>query len=284
MKSRSSAPARNTPRKGSGSRFADRIKVARSLTFFAAAIGWLVVGVGVGTRVVLWPAITLFPRLREPLLGRYIRFHGRFYLGLARRLAGVRFNIRGQLPRGSILVVMNHQSIFDIPLLLSLMPASYPLVPTRDRYQWGIPGVSPLIRLARVPLITQRQRDIRSDLSGIEAAANALARGEATMAIYPEGHRTRNGEIGPFMLRGLRTILTRARPPVYCVIADGMWGSRTFRDTAVQMAGSRITATVLGPFEPPADPADIDDFVADLRTRMVAALADLRANEAADAE
>lgn len=259
-------------------------KVARSLTFFAAAIGWLFVGVGPGTRVVLWPLIRLRPHLRERLVGSYARFHARFYLRLARVLAGVRFRVHGQVPPEPCIVVMNHQSIFDIPLLLTLIPERFPHIPTRERYARGIPGVSPLIRLSGVPLITQRRENVKEDLARIAAAADEVARGEALLAIYPEGHRTRDGQIGPFMVRGLRTILERARErPVYCVVADGMWGARTFKETAVRMAGSRIRAVVLGPFAAPRDPAEIDAFMAELRERMVAALAELRALHQDDA-
>ncbi|MDB4952359.1 MAG: 1-acyl-sn-glycerol-3-phosphate acyltransferase [Gemmatimonadetes bacterium] len=276
MKSRFPARAGDAVPPGTASGFAKRWKVVRSMAFFAAAVGWLFV-VGLGLRLSVWPLVTLRPSLRPRVLGGYLRFQGRFYLRLARALAGVRFTVHGRMDPGPCVVVMNHQSVFDIPLLLAITPGPYPKIPTRDRYRRGIPGVSPMLRACRYPVITQRRDTIRSDLAVIAGAADEVARGESAMAIFPEGHRTRDGEIGPFMVRGLRTILEHAPDvPVWIIVADGMWGARTFAEVAVQLAGARIDARVLGPFAAPRSPEGLDAFIADLRERMVATLAQMR--------
>ncbi|HET6765444.1 MAG TPA: lysophospholipid acyltransferase family protein [Longimicrobiaceae bacterium] len=277
VKSRSPAPAGDAVPQGAASRFAKRWKVLRSMAFFVVAIGWLFV-VGLVLRLVVWPLALLRPSARPRLMDRYLRFHGRFYLRLAGVLAGVRFRVRGQLPPGPCVVVMNHQGIFDILLLLWISQGPTPKIPARDRYLWGIPGVSPMLRANRFPIIGQKRETLRADLEAIAAAAREVARGEGAMAIYPEGHRTRDGEIGPFMIRGLRTILENAGPvPVWCIVADGMWGARTFADTAVQIADARITADVVGPFAAPQDPAALDGFIGGLRDQMVQHLAEMRA-------
>ena len=281
MKSRSPALAGDAAPHGAASRFAKRWKVLRSMAFFAVAIGWLFV-VGLVLRLVVWPLAVLRPRARARLMDRYLRFHARFYLRMASALAGVRFQVRGQLPPGPCVVVMNHQSIFDILLLLWISQGPTPKIPTRDRYVRGIPGVSPMLRANRFPIIGQKRETLRADLETIAHAAQEVARGESAMAIYPEGHRTRDGEIGPFMVRGLRTMLENAPGvPVWCIVADGMWGARTFADTAVQIADARIVADILGPFAAPAQPAELDGFIAGLRDRMVAHLAEMRSGTAA---
>jgi 1-acyl-sn-glycerol-3-phosphate acyltransferase len=277
VKSRSPALAENAVPSGAASRFAKRWKVLRSMTFFAVAVAWLFV-VGFVLRLFVWPLVTLRPSLRQRVLGGYLLFHGRFYLRLARALAGVRFTVHGRVAPGPCVVVMNHQSIFDIPLLLSVTPGPYPRIPTRDRYRWAIPGVSPMLRACRYPIISQRRDSIREDLAAIAAASREVAGGGSVVAIYPEGHRTRDGQIGPFMVRGLRTILENAPGvPVWVVVADGAWGARTFADTAVQIADARIDCRVLGPFASPHSPQDVDAFIAELRERMVGTLGEMRA-------
>jgi 1-acyl-sn-glycerol-3-phosphate acyltransferase len=284
VKYRSPAAVGDAVPPGTASRFAKHAKALRSMAFFAVAVAWLFLGVGLGLRLVIWPLIVVRPRLRRPLVGAWLRFHATFYLRLAQWMAGVRFAVQGRIEPGPAVVVMNHQGIFDIPLLLTMVPRTYPKIPTRTRYKWGIPGVSPMVRASRYPLVTQRRETVREDLEAISAAAAEVARGEGVLAIYPEGHRTRDGEIGPFMVRGLRTILEHAGDvPVWIVVADGMWGARTFADMAVQLAGARIQARVLGPFPSPRSPEQVDAFIAELRERMVATLAEMRSGTPARA-
>jgi hypothetical protein len=77
------------------------------------------------------------------------------------------------------------------------------------------------------------------------------------------------------MKSGLSLILPRAKRPVYCIVADGMWNARTFGDAAFRFAGLRVTAAVLGPFEPP-ERGETEAFLDDLRARMIEAIEQLR--------
>ncbi len=244
-------------------------------------MGYLGAVVGLGQRLLLWPMIALFPRRRQSLVRGWLRVHARATLGMARVLAGVRVRVAGAVGAESCVVVMNHQSVLDIPIGLSLVPGPAPLIPTRDRYRRGIPGVSPLARLARFPFVAQGRALTREELRALLAAAEAVAAGERSLLIFPEGHRTRDGRIGPFMRSGLRLVLKRARRPVYCVVADGVTHARTVADALTRFAGTRVRAVVLGPFPPPAGgDAAIDAFIDLLHARMTAALAELRGEPA----
>ena len=247
-------------------------------------MGYLGAVVGLGQRLLLWPMIALFPARRQSLVRAWLRAHARGTLALARVLAGVRVRVAGAVAAESCVVVMNHQSVLDIPIGLALVPGPYPLIPTRDRYRRGIPGISPLTRLARFPFVAQGRTLTREELRALLAAADLVAEGEQSLLIFPEGHRTRDGNIGPFMRSGLRLVLKRARRPVYCVVTDGVAESgatqaRTFADALTRFAGTRVRVTVLGPFPPPErTDAAVDAFIDQLHARMTAALAELRAS------
>lgn len=248
------------------------------LVVYAAYVGGVI---GLGQRLLLWPMMALLPRRRQSLVRGWLRAHARATLALARALAGVRVRVTGAVGAGPCVVVMNHQSVLDIPLGLALVPGPYPLIPTRDRYRRGIPGISPLARLARFPFLAQGHTLTREELRAFGAAADAVAAGEQSLLIFPEGHRTRDGRLGPFMRSGLRLVFRRlARAgsprPVYAVVADGVTRSRTVADALAHFAGTRVAVTVLGPFAPPAHDAAIDAFLDMLHARMTAALAELR--------
>jgi len=250
----------------------------RSGAFFVLFACYTVVVIGLGQRLLLWPAIVLLPRSRTAIVRAWLRFHARATLWMARVVAGVRFSIHGAIPRESCIVVMNHQSVLDIPIGLSLIPGPQTIIPTRERYRRGIPGISPLARLARFPFVSQGASVARAELRALVEAVDRVDRGEACFLIFPEGHRTRDGQIGDFMRGGLRIALTRARRPVYCVVADGMTSARTTREALAQVAGSTVAVAIVGPFAPPADrsTASTDVFIDMLHESMTNALARTR--------
>jgi 1-acyl-sn-glycerol-3-phosphate acyltransferase len=255
-------------------------RAARSLIFLLVFSAYLLVVIAAGNRLLIPPLLKLFPRHSLRIRRAWLRLHAIATTGLARTFGGMRLDVQGAIPRESVVVVMNHQSVMDIPVGVLLIPGPYPIIPTRDRYaRNGIPGMPSLIRLLRFPVVSQRRENLRTELPAIAEAAEATARGDNSMLIFAEGHRTRDGQIAPFMRTGLRLVLERAKRPVYCIVSDGLWHARTTFDAATGFAGSTCHVRILGPFSPPSN--DLDGFIDGLRDRMVATLNEMRAAGAA---
>jgi 1-acyl-sn-glycerol-3-phosphate acyltransferase len=247
------------------------------LLFFAVFFSYLTLVMEPIQWLVLGPLGVLQPSRHEARLRAWLRSQSRLALALARLLAGVRVEVRGAIEPSACIVVMNHQSIFDIPVGVSLISGPYPLIPARASYRRGIPGISSLLRLMRSPLLEQRSQAARSELLALRDAADQVARGERSMIIYPEGHRSRNDTILPFMKPGLRLILSRAADrPVYAVVCHGLGHLRTFKETALGIAGSRVRVAIAGPYNIPAGNVEQDRFIDWLRDRMVETQAGLR--------
>ena len=120
------------------------------------------------------------------------------------------------------LLVMNHQSLFDIPILLLAVQDNCPKIVTRHRYARGIPVVSQMTKVFGFPLVRVRggKAALKQSLTEIRQAAR---QDDAPLAIFPEGSRSRDGEIGEFQTAGLRVIL-KARPwRVHVLVTDGCW-------------------------------------------------------------
>jgi 1-acyl-sn-glycerol-3-phosphate acyltransferase len=261
------------------SRVTRAYRAARSLIFLLVFSVHLLVVIAGGQRLVILPLLKLFPRHATRIRRAWLRLHAIVTTGLARTLGGMRLRVQGAIPRESVVVVMNHQSVMDIPVGVLLIAGPYPIIPTRDRYSRGVPGIATLVRLLRFPVVTQKRENLRAELPAIAEAADGAARGENSMLIFAEGHRTRDGQIGPFMRTGLRLVIERARRPVYCIVADGLWHARTTFDAATGFAGATCSVHILGPFLPPS--SNIDEFIEGLRDRMVAELSAMRAANAA---
>jgi 1-acyl-sn-glycerol-3-phosphate acyltransferase len=171
---------------------------------------------------------------------------------------------------------MNHQSLLDIPLVVqTIAGGGYPRIVTRERYSRRIPLISHMVRLYRYPVVNPAagSADVRRALEEIGAAARES---EVPLVVFPEGHRTRDGEIGHFKRGALSTILA-ARPwTVYVYVADGFWRVARYRDFVHHVRGVRGTmehAAVLEWTDPGADPAP---FIETIRETMVKRLEAMR--------
>jgi len=170
---------------------------------------------------------------------------------------------------------MNHQSLMDIPLIVRAMAPGYPRIVTRERYANGKPLISHMVRLYQYPTVNPRAT-VRSDLRRLTEAA---AESPVPVVIYPEGTRTRDGEIGKFKRNGLRAILAGRSWEVWVVTVDGYWECARLEDFREKVSQIRGKMRVDGPFQSPApdaDPAGLDDFMDEMRDAMKAGLAALR--------
>ena len=224
--------------------------------------------------LILVPATVLFPA-RAP------RWRAAFIKGMAHsllaalRVGGARFDRIGQIPtEGPSVVVGNHQSLVDPAVLISMSQPWVPAFVARKRYG-KVPVVAESMRWAQCPLIDP-SRDARGAIAAIAAAAARLEHG---LLIFPEGHRTLDGEVRPWRVGGLVAILTTRRMPVYLSISDGLWLNRRLVDFVFNVHKMRGRTEILGPFAPPEDPAALPAFIDGLRDTMVGHLAQMRLRE-----
>jgi 1-acyl-sn-glycerol-3-phosphate acyltransferase len=154
-----------------------------------------------------------------------------------------------------------------------------PAFVTRRRYAYGIPLISPCIRLLGSPIVDPK-RDPRGSVAAVRERA-ALER--HALLIFPEGHRTKDGEIRPFKLAGIQAILAARPLPVYVVVTDGLWVSRRLVDFVFNVHRIRGQTEVLGPLASPASEAEIPAFADGIRQLMIAHLAGMRERGRAEA-
>jgi 1-acyl-sn-glycerol-3-phosphate acyltransferase len=225
----------------------------------------LVLGAELYQRLVVWPLIQLFPGRRDALMWPLMRFLSHSIVRLI-RLGGASARRVGSVPDDQpALVLMNHQSLVDIPVLYTCFGLRLPIVVTRKRYGHGIPMVSFMLRILDYPLV-----DPDEDPRGAIVLLQKAARKEAySVLLFPEGHRSQDGEIGPFETAGVRIVLGQKRRPVYLIVTDGYWICRRLVDFAFNLHRIRGETSVLGPFEPPGSAAEIPAFAQHLRDVMV---------------
>lgn len=107
-----------------------------------------------------------------------------------------------------IIIVSNHQSMFDIPLLGHIFrPRRAKFIAKKELKNW-IPSVSFNLRHGGNAII-DRKSPMQSSRELLKLATRAFSRNNAVV-LFPEGTRSRTGQLLPFHLAGLKTLLSKA--------------------------------------------------------------------------
>ena len=209
-------------------------------------------------RTILWflyfwlYLIVLYPRLRkaqrleaageldardalvEPQVQRWAR-------SLLRK-AGVEVEVSGleNIPGCPAVFVANHQSYFDIPVLLSWLDRPHPLVAKQEIRK--LPLIRSWMKLLDCVFI-DRENPRQSVAALGEAARNMAERGRSFI-IFPEGTRSRGDRVGEFKNGGFRVAL-KSGAPVVPVVIDGTY--RVMEANHMWILPARVRLRVLPP-------------------------------------
>lgn len=181
-----------------------------------------------------------------------------------------------QVPsKPGVLILMNHQSLMDIPIVVRACRPGHPRIVTRARYAKGKPLISHMLKLYQYPLVEPRA----TGREGLEVLARQAAESPGPLAIYPEGTRTKDGSIGRFKRSGMRAILTARQWEVWMITIDGYWQCAKLQDFRSSVSEIEGKVRVDGPFHAPAPDApdeEVDAFIVSMQETMTANLASLR--------
>jgi 1-acyl-sn-glycerol-3-phosphate acyltransferase len=253
------------------------VKIRGTLTLTLVAV--VLIAADLVQRLVIGPLTRVLPSRRHAILSAWQQLMALAVLWPVRFIGGAQIGDIPQIPGGSgILILMNHQSLLDIPLVVRATRPGHPRIVTRERYASGKPLISHMIRLYQYPTVNPRATG-RVDLSRL---AEAAAASPVPLVIYPEGTRTRDGGIGRFRRAGLRAILSAREWEVWVMTADGFWECAKLQDFRANVSSIQGAVRVDGPFTGPGPDASaevIDAFIGRMEADMRESLEDLRITE-----
>ena len=141
------------------------------------------------------------------------------------RLCGTRLEVERSpqvKPWTPYLVIANHQSMFDVPILGALLFSNFPKYVSKKELARWIPSISYNLRRGGNAIIDRKDRE--QALAAIRDLGQRVRKRGVSAVIYPEGTRARSGEMGSFKSGGINELLDAAPDiPVVPVAVDNSW-------------------------------------------------------------
>lgn len=181
-----------------------------------------------------------------------------------------------KLPR-QFLLVANHQSLLDIPVLFYCFP----------EYGLHFVGKKALFRyIILISIVFRVQRHASIDRKGnfgdtmkeIERMGRLIANSNYSPAVFPEGTRSRTGVLGPFRAGAVRTLLKKQSLPVVSVAMEGGYRISRLRQILNSAEGLRYHVKILSVYPPPKGKREIDALLEASRAEILQQLAHWRSH------
>ena len=133
-----------------------------------------------------------------------------FFILVCLRILGTTFKLKTfrDFPKDvPIIVVSNHQSLWDIPPLIWHLRKLHPKFVSKIELGRGIPSVSYNLRHGGAVLIDRKNP--RQALTEMLKFSNYLSKNKRSAVIFPEGTRSRTGKPKRFQRKGLALLLKK---------------------------------------------------------------------------
>jgi 1-acyl-sn-glycerol-3-phosphate acyltransferase len=200
-------------------------------------------------------AYLLSRRLGKKSIHRMVDVQSRRIFALFSTYLNFRFadekNLVDELPP-QYLVVSNHQSILDIPLYIRFLGASRVRFFAKAELARGIPLVSLMLRVDQHCLV-RRTGGASESMRQIDSFAARVIENDWIPVIFPEGTRSRDGNLGTFHAAGFRRFMEKAPMPVAVCAIDGGWRISSIPKMAQNLKGGFYRVKILRIYPAPTN-------------------------------
>ena len=161
----------------------------------------------------------------------------------------VQFNNPQDLPTNRpIIFVSNHQSMYDIPPLIYYLRKHHAKFISKIELTKGIPSISFNLKHGGGANIDRNDR--KQAIAEISKLAEKMSANNWSTVIFPEGTRAKNGQLKPFAIGGVATLLKQVPNALLVPVAiHNSWQMSRYGMFPLN-SFTKMTWTVLPPIEP----------------------------------
>lgn len=191
-----------------------------------------------------------------------------FFLMRCLNILGTRFKFNNpyDLPKNRpLIIVSNHQSMYDIPPIIWYMRKYHPKFISKKELGKGIPSVSYNLRHGGSVLIDRNKP--KQSLAAIKEFARTIKDKNRTAVIFPEGTRSRDGRPKPFKTKGMETLFQEIPNALVVPISiNNSWKTLGYGKFPMGL-GAHIQFEVHKPRE--IEPEDISGFITEIESEII---------------
>ncbi len=173
---------------------------------------------------------------------------------------------KDELPENFI-VISNHQSLLDIPVYMKFLKGREMRFIAKDALGRHIPLVSEMLRTQEHCLIPRKAKPMEA-MRYISDFGKRVVERKQIPILFPEGSRTRDGNVGKFFSAGFRQLTESTGLPVVVCALDGGWKLRDFRKIMTNIKYGSYRVKILKIYEPPKSKEECNAILEDSRILM----------------
>lgn len=158
------------------------------------------------------------------------------------------------------ILISNHQSLFDIPALMRFFRERNIRFVAKDNLARHIPLVSEMLRAAQHCMIPRSGSPMKA-MKVLESFGYRILKYNQIPVIFPEGTRSKTGNVGRFHTAGLRKLLEVTKLPIAVCALDGGWQIRDVRHIMTNLKGGYYHIKILKVFPTPKTKQEEEDIL-----------------------
>ncbi|TVZ16330.1 1-acyl-sn-glycerol-3-phosphate acyltransferase [Maribacter sp. MAR_2009_72] len=166
-----------------------------------------------------------------------------------------------------LIIVTNHQSMYDIPPLIWYLRKHHPKFVSKKELGKGIPSVS--FNLVHGGSVLIDRNDGKSALMEIGKLGTYIEQYNRSAVIFPEGTRSRDGHPKPFKPMGLKMLLKKAPSALVVPISiNNSWKLVRYGQFPMGL-GAKVRIDVQKPLE---NNGNLDDLIRKIEASVVSGI------------
>ncbi len=148
------------------------------------------------------------------------------------------------------MIISNHQSLMDIPCYMNFFREKELRFVAKDNLSRHIPLVSEMLRAQKHCMVPRKGSPMQAMKVMNDFGKQVLANNQIPV-LFPEGTRTKNGDVGKFYSAGFRKLNEATKLPIACCALDGGFQIRDLKNIMSKLQNGCYRVKVLKIFDSP---------------------------------